>query len=856
MLNKLLKNRQWGLKRILLFSMLPVFLLTAATGVLFNYFAAKESAQNLLRDYVEHRSMELKFIANLPTLKIFIMNLRLGLEEEAAFFRVELEDSLEQFFNAPDTPAIHHFTVVSQSGQELLRVVNGKVTPTFQESVNLNFLHTPSKPYDASDFKLSSHTDSLKLLDPINNELIGGLIYEYHIPIKQILAKPRQVLWFNLLFSFVGIAMLFFLFYLIIDFNIQPLKRLSVAVRRIIDGNLDQKIDAVGFGETLALSESFEQMRGRLKASFVEISNKNDTLATLLEEQRRISIQMGEKNQELEASKAQLAQSEEKLATTLHSIGDGVIATDEKGLVSSMNPMAEKLCGWTLKEAQGRPLDEVFIIINARTRKPCLNPVGKVLDSGEVVGLANHTVLLAKDGNEYQIADSAAPIRNRKGEITGVVLVISDVTEKYAQEEKLRQAQEELTKNLESQLYTDELTRLGSRASLLKEIKASTHPAVILIDINSFRTINELYGVEVGSEVLVLFSLHLKEFATLKKYQAYRISGDEFVLFRDTAKVNVSLCNSFLIELFRFIKKTPISPSLLNEDLYLDISAGVSFEPINPLETANIALNNAKQHYSPYAIFSKEMDSHEEITYGALWKKKIILGLQRSAFVPFFQPIVDKQQRVVKYEALMRFRESEEENTAYIPPHEFLDIAIKTRHYNKVSQITLLKSLSTCVNANITVSLNLSYQDILNRDLHKILRKTIEKNAIGGRVVFEIVESQNIKDYDILKAFVREFKALGVRFAIDDFGTGFSNFTHIFELSPDFIKIDGSLIKHIDSDKKSLELVKAIVFFSKEMGIKTIAEFVHSEEIFKTGLKLGIDFFQGYYFGKPCPWEN
>ncbi len=141
---------------------------------------------------------------------------------------------------------------------------------------------------------------------------------------------------------------------------------------------------------------------------------------------------------------AALRESRENLATTLHSIGDGVIATDAQGRVTSMNPVAERLCGWPLSEAGGRPLTEVFRIVNAQTREAADDPVATVLASGQVVGLANHTLLLARHGAEYQIADSAAPIRSSDGKTTGVVLVFSDVTEKYAREAAIKAEREQL----------------------------------------------------------------------------------------------------------------------------------------------------------------------------------------------------------------------------------------------------------------------------------------------------------------------------------------------------------------------------------------------------------------------------
>ncbi len=157
---------------------------------------------------------------------------------------------------------------------------------------------------------------------------------------------------------------------------------------------------------------------------------------------RRVRYEMAVDITDRKHAEEDLRQREESLATTLHSIGDGVISTDANGLVVNMNPVAENLCGWTLDDAVGKPLSAVFRIVNAFTRETVQDPVFQVLQTGRVFGLANHTLLLAKDGREYQIADSAAPIRDRKGEAKGVVLVFRDVTEQYDIEEKLRLSRE------------------------------------------------------------------------------------------------------------------------------------------------------------------------------------------------------------------------------------------------------------------------------------------------------------------------------------------------------------------------------------------------------------------------------
>ena len=409
----------------------------------------------------------------------------------------------------------------------------------------------------------------------------------------------------------------------------------------------------------------------------------------------------------------------------------------------------------------------------------------------------------------------------------------------------------DLYKAMENQLYIDSLTKLKNRFSLLKDIKNATHPSVVIIDINGFRTINELYGVDIGNEVLITFANALKQFTKNKDFQVYRIAGDEFVFFKNSLHVNEQECTHLLDTFFGTMEDKKIYIPQIDDVIYLDISAGISFEKENTLGTADMALNKAKELHKQFVFYHHALDSMSEIKQGAWWKKCIIHGIENSLFVPFFQPIVDKDGKIVKYEALMRLKKEEGGVTTFISPVEFLEIASKTKHYNQISEMMLLKSLEACARVDKPISLNLNYQDILNKPLHEKLKKAILQYDIGQKVIFEIVESQSIQSYQLLQGFIAEFKTYGVRFAIDDFGTGFSNFTHIFELSPDFIKIDGSLIKNIHMDKKSYELVKAIVFFSKELDIKTIAEFVHAKEVFDIALKLGVDQFQGYYFSEP-----
>jgi len=185
-------------------------------------------------------------------------------------------------------------------------------------------------------------------------------------------------------------------------------------------------------------------------------------------------------------------------------------------------------------------------------------------------------------------------------------------------------------------------------------------------------------------------------------------------------------------------------------------------------------------------------------------------------------------------------------------PGEFLSIAIKTRLYDKLSSIVIFNGIKVLEKTESSFSFNFTYSDIKNKSLMHELEEYFESNPrLGERTIFEITESESIRNYDDVKRFIKYFRNYGVQIAIDDFGSGFSNFEYILEIEPDYLKIDGSLIKSIDTDKRSYTLVQAIVKFSHQLGIKVIAEYVHSETIFKMLKVLDVDQFQGFYFSEP-----
>jgi EAL domain-containing protein (putative c-di-GMP-specific phosphodiesterase class I) len=241
--------------------------------------------------------------------------------------------------------------------------------------------------------------------------------------------------------------------------------------------------------------------------------------------------------------------------------------------------------------------------------------------------------------------------------------------------------------------------------------------------------------------------------------------------------------------------------------------------------------------------------SRQEQENNIAWYKRIKAAIEESRIVPYFQPIVDNQtRRVIKYEALARL--VERDGTVF-GPQAFLGIAKKTRLYSHITRIMIEKTAEAFENSHLSVSLNLSTEDLLNNELADMIEKTIMAHHMGQVITFEILESEGIENYAEVSAFVDHFKSLGCRFAIDDFGSGYSNFDHLLKLNIDTLKIDGSLIKILPHDRNARIFVKHIRDFAHEMGIATIAEFVANEEIFVKVKELGIDASQGYFFYEP-----
>jgi diguanylate cyclase (GGDEF)-like protein len=422
----------------------------------------------------------------------------------------------------------------------------------------------------------------------------------------------------------------------------------------------------------------------------------------------------------------------------------------------------------------------------------------------------------------------------------------------------------ELEKNLaeknqiiNSHIYRDSLTGLDNLCAFIYNTdsvkrKHLEFTVLMLIDIDNLQYINDLYGNEVGNNVLVNFSELLKNYAKENLYEIYHTAGDQFVLLDQVAYIDTEKYEVDFELLLKTIKNFKFCLTNIHKEIDVNATIGMSLGHEYSLKNADMALKDAKQNHKTYSVYNNLLDTTQEMQQKLQWKQKIIEAVEQDRIVPVYQPIVNTQGKIVKYESLIRILEVNDDGVEnLISPVHFLDIAIESKQYSLLSSMMIYKVLDFLTTNEHTISINLSYLDILDKNFIDDVYKRIAKDKIGDRLIIEITENESIQDYKILKNSIKKFRRLGVRIAIDDFGSGYSNFSQILEIHPDYIKIDGTLIENIDIDSHAFILTNAIVTFFNELGIKVIAEYVHSEKIYDILQGFNIDEFQGYYFSEP-----
>jgi len=550
----------------------------------------------------------------------------------------------------------------------------------------------------------------------------------------------------------------------------------------------------------------------------------------------------------------------ERAEVTLHSIADAVIATNGDGVVEYMNPIAEQLTGWRNADARGQPIDQVFHVVNELNREVIKNPVSGCKIEGRVVNIDPHGVLIARDGTEYAVEDSAAPIRDSSGGVIGYVVVFHDVS--HARH---------LARQLSWQASHDALTGLGNRLefeSVMAQMWESAkfhnkHHALVYIDLDQFKIVNDTCGHAAGDELLrqlaVIISAKVREGDSL-----FRLGGDEFAILLNGCPINRAegIANEIrmVVEEFRFVwldKSFGIGASIGLVPITVDSVSMASL-----LAAADAACYTAKEKGRNRVQVYEPSDTELALREGEMqWLPRINRAMDENRMQLYYQKIANVRDGDVmggtQYELLLRMVD---EHGTIVPPQAFIPAAERYNLMPNVDRWVIRHALdwitrhAAQVRDVSTIYINLSGQSLNDDKFLDFVTKQIKRlDGLGIKIGFEITETAAIANLSRAMHLMGTLKNLGCSFALDDFGSGMSSFAYLKNLPVDKIKIDGVFVRDMLFDRVDYAMVEAINRIGHLMGIQTVAEFVENEAILQRLKELGVDYAQGYGIHRPEP---
>jgi len=443
-------------------------------------------------------------------------------------------------------------------------------------------------------------------------------------------------------------------------------------------------------------------------------------------------------------------------------------------------------------------------------------------------------------GETYYIKTTLLPFLDEKGHIVEYITSSIDITDLIIKEQIIEQH------------FKDELTGFGNREALFHKLRLDqSAKLLILLNLVGFSEINDYLGYDVGDELLKQIANFLMNMFDDHPDVVFRINGDEFavLLVEDDQKMFRNFRDKIKRMIHNLEKKVF---TIKGYEVVVRLNVGVAEGKSDEIYMqSHVALKEAKTHNQAVMFYEINESLKTKTRQNLQVIQKIRAAIENDRIVPFFQGIYDnKLHKITKYEVLMRLQE---EDGSYLSPYHFLDQAKKTRLYEKLTKIMIHKSFEYLKDFEVDFSINLTKGDILSSSVKECLYENIKKYQCAHRVIIEIVESEGIENFGEITSFIHEIKQLGCRIAIDDFGTGYSNFAYLVKLEVDFIKIDGSLIKDIDTNETSAMTVETIISFAQKMGYGIVAEFVDRMSVQEKLQSLSVDYSQGYLFSKPSP---
>lgn len=510
-----------------------------------------------------------------------------------------------------------------------------------------------------------------------------------------------------------------------------------------------------------------------------------------------------------------------------------VSIADKRGRVKYINDTYLNTLGYERSEIIGK---DHKLLNHPKMDKKVYRTLINAVTKGDI--WAGVLLNKSKDGQTIYLETSIVPIRDENGEVFEYLSIRKDITQVIRQQKEIRSQ------------YTDVLTGLPNRVKMRLDRNNSKLPAVALLNIDGFSIINTFYGMEAGDYLLKAVAAKIKEMLP-KGMNIYRISGDEFGILSEDTKDFLSFNDT----IHEIMEKISFSTFIYeNNEMHFTLSAGTSIGKSTTITKAGIALRQARLSKKSFMTYDEAENEMEKIRDTVLYSGSLRYALMNNGVLPYFMPIVSTETKeIVKYEALMRIQEP---NGNVLTPDKFLYMAKKLKLYNPLSTKMIENTLNLLKASNESTCINFDIEDVFNEKLQSKFFELISEYKLQGRITVEITESEGIDNMDELAAFLNKARQHGCLIAIDDFGTGYSNFMYILSLQPDFLKIDGSITRQINVSPRAKLLAQTIADMCRQAGIKTIAEYVSSEDIYETIKEVGIDYCQGYLFGKPAETFN
>ena len=553
-----------------------------------------------------------------------------------------------------------------------------------------------------------------------------------------------------------------------------------------------------------------------------------------------------------------LFQERDRAFVTLSSIADGVIRTDARGNIDYLNPVAQRLTGWSLAESYGQSARKIYKIVDEATGKAVLDPIRHCLDEAREVVFLGQRLLIRRDGTRFPVHDSAAPIRDRQGRLTGAILVFRDLTQ-------MRQVEQEI-QHLASH---DPLTGLFNRREfelLIRETfdvgeNEKEQTALCQLDLDAFKLINDTCGHTAGDQLIRQIAGILRQQTRARDHLA-RLGADEFaVLFRDCPPDQAlpraeELCEA--IHRFRFHWNGRTFSSRVSAGLVPLTHASSGPEAL--LGAADAACFVAKESGGGRIHVFAPGDTAIAERYGEMhWISKIQRGLDENRFCLWRQdirPIETARAEPPFSELLIRLIDDEGN---VIAPGSFIPAAERYGQIATIDRWVVKTALGFMANGgepdqDSRFAINISGQSLGADGFLDYITHEIEATGIAAqRVFFEITETSAIANLPKAMRFITVLKEMGCFFVLDDFGQGLSSFGYLKSLPLDFIKIDGTFVREMVEDPIQAALVSSIRDIGRVMGLQTIAESVEDEATFDALVEIGIDYVQGYYLDRPKP---